>query len=103
VSAEKALDAEVRLIGRLFNSEVPEEDGDFVADLAEDSLEILAGCKLEPSLAEARPEHPLQFLRHGYFVADSVDSRPDHLVFNRAVPLRDSWAKLEKKLERKDG
>ena len=103
VSAEKAMDAEVRLIGRLFKSEMPEEHGDFIEDLAEDSIEFLTGCKLEPSLAEARPGHPMQFLRHGYFVADSADSRPDHLVFNRAVPLRDSWAKIEKKLGRKEG
>ncbi len=98
VCAEKALDAEVRLIGRLFESEEPEESGDLLDDLAEDSLEILEGCKLEPSLAEARPGNPLQFLRHGYFVADSEDSGPERLVFNRAVALRDSWAKIEKKL-----
>ncbi len=98
VCAEKALDAEVRLIGRLFESELPEENGDFLDDLAGDSLEILEGCKLEPSLAEAEPGHPLQFLRHGYFVADSEDSRSDRPVFNRAVALRDTWAKIEKKL-----
>jgi glutaminyl-tRNA synthetase len=98
VSAEHALDAEVRLIGRLFKSELPEENGDFTADLAEDSMEILTACKLEPSLAKARSGEAVQFLRHGYFVADSEDSKPDALVFNRAVSLRDTWAKIEKKL-----
>ena len=98
VSAAHALPAQVRLYDRLFTE--PNPDGttgqDFKAFLNPDSLKIMSEARVEPSLAEARPGAQFQFERTGYFVADSVDSRPDQLVFNRVVSLRDSWAKIEK-------
>jgi glutaminyl-tRNA synthetase len=97
VSAEHAIDAEVRIFDRLFLKEDPSEGGDFVTNLNPDSLQILTGCKLEPGLADAKPGMYFQFLRQGYFVADEKDSKPGGPVFNRAVGLRDSWAKIEKK------
>jgi len=97
VSAAQAIPVEIRLYDHLFTKEDPGEDGgDFRTLLNPHSLEVLTGCLAEPSLAEARPGRPYQFLRQGYFCADSGDSRPDHLVFNRTVPLRDSWAKIQK-------
>ncbi len=98
VSAAHALDAEVRLYDTLFKSPVPgSEDigGDFKADLNPNSLEALTGCKVEPSLAGSEPGSRYQFERQGYFCVDSVDSAPGKLVFNRTVPLRDSWARIE--------
>jgi len=100
VSAEHAIDAEVRLYDRLFLKENPEEcaEGeDFTASLNPDSLTVLSGCKLEPSLADAPAGTTLQFERRGYFCVDSHDSAPGNLVFNRTVPLRDAWAKIAKK------
>jgi glutaminyl-tRNA synthetase len=97
VSAAHALPAEVRLYDRLFLRENPgdESDGsDFRDHLNPESLVTLAGCRVEPSLANARPETPVQFERQGYFCVDSGDSRPDALVFNRTVALRDTWAKI---------
>lgn len=97
VSAAHAIPAEIRLYNHLFTKEDPSEDGgDFRTLLNPHSLEVLTGCLVEPSLADARPGTPYQFLRQGYFCADSGDSRSDHLVFNRTVPLRDSWAKIQK-------
>ncbi len=96
VSAAHAVDAQVRLYDRLFiQSDLNDlEDGkDFTDYLNPHSLETLERCKLEPSLAQAQPEDRFQFERLGYFCADSRDSRPDNLVFNRTVTLRDSWAK----------
>jgi glutaminyl-tRNA synthetase len=98
VSAAQALDAEVRLYDKLFSVPNPaeEKEGDDFKDfLNHDSLEILQNCKVEPSLAAARPGDRFQFLRQGYFCVDS-DSLPGTLVFNRIVTLRDSWAKIEK-------
>jgi len=99
VSAEHAGEAEVRLYDHLFTRADPEEDegGDFTVHLNPDSLRALKGCKVEPSLAAAVPGARFQFLRHGYFCVDTVDSRPGAPVFNRTVSLRDSWAKIEKK------
>ena len=97
VSAEHAVDAEVRLYDRLFRDEDPSGADDFHGALNADSLEVLAGCKLEPSLGEAAAGDRMQFMRHGYFCVDT-DSAPGKPVFNRTVPLRDSWAKIEKKL-----
>ena len=65
-------------------------------DLNPDSLRVLRDCRLEPSLADAESGAPLQFERQGYFAPDP-DSAPGHLVFNRTVALRDSWAKIKKK------
>ena len=97
VSASHAFEADVRLYSHLFASENPGEvTGDFLDDIASDSLEVLKGCKLEPSLAEASPGESFQFLRKGYFCADSVDSKPGAPVFNRTVSMRDTWAKLQK-------
>ncbi len=92
VNANDCVDAEVRLYGNLFSD--PEPDGgdkNFLDCLNPDSLEVLTGCKLEKSLASAKAPDSFQFLRLGYFAVDSVDSAPDHLVFNRAVQLKDSF------------
>jgi glutaminyl-tRNA synthetase len=99
VSAEHAIDAEVRLYDHLFTKPDPDdvpEGQDYLVNLNPNSLEVLKGCKLEPSLAAATPGTRYQFERLGYFTADPVDSAKDRLVFNRAVTLRDTWAKLEK-------
>jgi glutaminyl-tRNA synthetase len=100
VSAQHALDAEVRLYERLFLSERPGgEDGqDFIADLNPASLEVLPACKVEPSLASAAAETRFQFERLGYFAVDK-DTGGGKLVFNRTVTLRDSWARIEKRQE----
>ncbi len=95
VSAAHAVPAEVRLYDHLFSVPEPGADGDFIDDLNPDSLDVLDGCELEPSLAEAG-DAPVQFERHGYFRPDP-DSRPDRLVFNRVAALRDSWAKIRAK------
>jgi glutaminyl-tRNA synthetase len=99
VSAAHCLTAEVRLYDRLF---LDEDAASAVASkgyagaLNPASLEVLTGCKVEPALAETMPGQPLQFLRQGYFCRDSVNGRGDRLVFNRAVTLRDTWARIEK-------
>ncbi|HTQ52949.1 MAG TPA: glutamine--tRNA ligase/YqeY domain fusion protein [Bryobacteraceae bacterium] len=98
VSAAHAVEAEVRLYDNLFNREDPgdtEEGETFIANLNPNSLEVLAGCKLEPSLAGAAEGDRYQFERLGYFCVDP-DSSPGKLVFNRTVALRDTWAKIEK-------
>ena len=94
VNAAAAVPAEVRLYDLLFTRPDPGADGDLMADLNPDSVEMLTGCLLEPALAEARPEEPVQFERQGYFCLD-LDSRPGRLVFNRTIGLRDSWAKSQ--------
>jgi len=99
VSAEHAVDAEVRIYETLFNCEDPNvvpEGQDFTVNLNPNSLEVITGCKLEPSLREAAPGTPYQFERLGYFAADP-DSIREMLVFNRTVALRDTWAKIEAK------
>jgi glutaminyl-tRNA synthetase len=99
VSAAHALDAEVRLYEPLFAKPSPGEDdegSDWKADLNPRSLETLTDAKVEPSLAGAAPGNRFQFERNGYFCADLVDSTERRLVFNRAVTLRDTWAKIEK-------
>jgi len=98
VSAEHALEAEVRLYDHLFSKEDPtdvEDGADFKAYLNPNSLEILASCRVEPSLAGATPGSRYQFERQGYFCIDP-DSSAGKIVFNRTVPLRDTWAKIEK-------
>jgi len=94
VSAAHALDAEVRLYDRLFNDEDPSghKDADAREFLNPGSLTVLTGCKVEPSLAEARPMNKFQFQRIGYFCVD-YDSVKGNLVFNRTVGLKDTWAK----------
>jgi len=99
VSADHAVDAEVRLYENLFAKEDPsdvEEGQDFTANLNPKSLEVLTGCKLEASLAGAAAGCFFQFERLGYFCADP-DSAPGKLVFNRTLALRDTWAKIEKR------
>ena len=99
VSAEHAVNAEVRVYENLFLKENPSdvpEGQDFTANLNPNSLEIIPDAKLEPSLAEAMPGDRYQFERLGYFCAD-LDSTPCALVFNRTVPLRDTWGKIEKR------
>jgi glutaminyl-tRNA synthetase len=99
VSAEHALPAEIRIYDRLFLTENPdeaEEGKDFKSNLNPDSLEVKQGF-VEPSLADANPELRYQFERRGYFCVDSRDSKAGALVFNRTVPLRDSWSKMQKK------
>jgi glutaminyl-tRNA synthetase len=97
VSAAHAVDAEVRLYDRLFQSEDPTAGGrDPLDDLNPGSLEILAGCKVEPSLANLPSGTRFQFERQGYFCVDP-DSRPGFPVFNRTVTLKDSWARISGK------
>jgi len=98
VSAGHARDAEVRLYSNLFTKEDPEdspEGEDFRSNIDPNSLEILTGAKIEPSLADARPLDRLQFERLGYFCVD-LDSTPDRPVFNRTVTLRDEWARIQR-------
>jgi glutaminyl-tRNA synthetase len=105
VSAAHAIDAEVRLYDKLFTKEDPnqvEQGQEFTANLNPNSLEVIANAKLEPSLANAPVEGRYQFERLGYFCVDP-DSKPGHPVFNRTVALKDSWAKVEKKTEKKSG
>ena len=99
VSAAHAIDAEARLYDNLFTCENPgevPEGQDFTANLNPNSLEVVRGCKLEPSLRDAAPGARYQFERLGYFCVD-LDSKPEGLVFNRTAALRDTWAKIEKR------
>ena len=100
VSAEHAVDAEVRLYEHLFTQENPSdvpEGVDWKELLNPDSLKVLTHCKLEPSLAEAQSGDRFQFERNGYFCVDAQDSTADKLVFNRTVSLKDGWSKAKKK------
>jgi glutaminyl-tRNA synthetase len=94
VSAAQALDVEVRLYDRLFNSESPGSAGDFVADLNPASLDVLPHARLEPSVAGAAPGTRYQFERLGYFCVDP-DSTTGRLVFNRTVTLKDAWGRIQ--------
>ncbi len=92
VDAATALDAEVRLYDNLFADEAPDAgDKNFLDCLNPKSLEVLTGCKVESGLGHPEPTERFQFMRQGYFCADSKDSKPGHLVFNRAVSLKDSF------------
>ena len=94
VDAATAVEAEVRLYDNLFSDEAPDAaDKDFIDCLNPNSLEVLTGCKVEASLAEAQAPANFQFLRQGYFCLDGRDSAPGHLVFNRSVSLKDSFKK----------
>ncbi len=95
VPAEASVECEVRLYDRLFRSPSPDkaEDGaTFLENINPDSLQVLTGCRAEPSLANAQPEDRFQFEREGYFCADIKDTKPGRPVFNRTVTLRDSWS-----------
>ncbi|MCE5185159.1 MAG: glutamine--tRNA ligase/YqeY domain fusion protein [Planctomycetaceae bacterium] len=99
VSAEHALDAEVRLYEQLFTKENPdevEEGKTFLDNLNPDSLSIIKGCKVEPSLKDTKPLDRWQFERMGYFCTD-YDSTANKLVFNKTVGLKDTWAKIQSK------
>jgi glutaminyl-tRNA synthetase len=97
VSARHAVDAEVRLYDRLFAAEFPDREADFVAALNPHSLDVIQGCKIEPSLANAPLGQRVQFERQGYFCVDSKLSKPGALVFNRIVGLKDTWARIEQR------
>jgi len=98
VNVTCAVPAEVRIYDRLITVENPEkEEGSFLDYINPDSLKTLTGCQMEPSLATFDAGQPVQFERLGYFTPDSKDSSPDTPVFNRTVPLRDTWAKIAKK------
>jgi glutaminyl-tRNA synthetase len=93
------VEADVRLYDHLFTKPDPhevEKGEDFKANLNPESVEILGGARVEPSLASAKPGERFQFERQGYFCVDTVDSAPERPVFNRTVSLRDTWAKIEK-------
>ena len=99
VSAGHSINAEVRLYNHLFTKENPLEnhEGANIKDLLNpESLKVLSDCQLEPGLKEAQSGSRFQFLRQGYFCVDTEDSSKDKLVFNRTVPLRDTWAKIQK-------
>jgi glutaminyl-tRNA synthetase len=99
VSAARAVDAEVRLYDNLFTKEDPsevEEGQDVTSNLNPNSLEVLSGCRVEPSLQVAAPGARYQFERLGYFCVD-IDSKSGKLVFNRTIGLRDTWSKIERR------
>lgn len=99
VPAAQSIECEVRLYDRLFNTADPDKGADgessasFLDNVNPESLVVLKGCRAEPSLLQAQVGDSFQFEREGYFCLDSVDSKPDALVFNRTVTLRDSWGK----------
>ena len=96
VSTQECIEAEVRLYDRLFMSDNPENNGNFFDDLNPESLSIIKKAKLESSLSTASTETIYQFERTGYFIKDSKDSSVNNPIFNRAVSLRDSWARLNR-------
>lgn len=98
VSAKHAVNAEVRLYDRLFETSSPgqKKDSDFTQDINPNSLQILDNAYLEPSLKNAEQGRNYQFERLGYFILDSKDSTRENPVFNQTVPLRDSWGKANK-------
>ncbi len=99
VPAAQSVECEVRLYDRLFSTPNPDKGADgetsesFLDNVNPESLVVLKGCRAEPSLLQAQVGEGFQFEREGYFCLDSVDSKPDALVFNRTVTLRDSWGK----------
>jgi glutaminyl-tRNA synthetase len=96
VSSSHSIPAEVRLYDHLFSVPRPDEAEDWKTVLNPQSLEVVRGARLEPTLAGVDRGSRFQFERHGYFCVDARDSTPARLVFNRAVGLRDTWAKIEK-------
>jgi glutaminyl-tRNA synthetase len=97
VSANQSQPAKVRLYDRLFNVPNPASEENMLEVINPDSLEIIEDVRVEMSLANAKPEDTFQFEREGYFCADRYEHKEGHLVFNRTVTLRDSWAKIEAK------
>ena len=96
VNAEQAVAAEVRLYDRLFTQSEPDAEGNFLDHINPDSLKTIT-AQVEPALAKAQAGERFQFERNGYFFADPTDSSANQPVFNRIVPLRDTWAKIAKK------
>tara|TARA_R110002110_G_scaffold89303_2_gene232781 strand:+ start:146090 stop:147775 length:1686 start_codon:yes stop_codon:yes gene_type:complete len=104
VSVADAIDAEVRLYDRLFNDENPDRaGGDYHDFINPESLQVLKGCKLEPSLQNLEAEARYQFEREGYFVADRHDHTAEKPVLNLTVTLRDTWGKSQQKVQQKAG
>ena len=98
VPVKEAISAEVRLYDRLFLEENPDSaEGDYRDFINPDSLQVLQGCMLEPSLKDVQPEARFQFEREGYFVTDREDHKADKPVFNLTVGLRDTWGKAQNK------
>jgi len=98
VSATHAIEGEVRMYDKLFSTEYPgSSTGNYLDDVNPDSLVVLHGAKMEPSLRDAKAGEYLQFIRNGYFMADSKDHSAEHPVFNRTVTLKDSWSKKANK------
>ncbi len=105
VSAEHALKVKTRLYETLFLSRDPnetKEKTDFTADLNPESISVNDNCYVEPSLKNASPGNRYQFERVGYFIADSIDSKPGKPVFNRIVSLKDTWGKIAKNKNNKN-
>jgi glutaminyl-tRNA synthetase len=96
VSASHAVDADVNMYEHLFTRADPGAEGDFIEDINPNSLTTLTGCKLEPLLTDSAVGEAVQFERNGYFATDPI-STPNQLVFNQAMALRDSWAKIQAK------
>ncbi len=106
VDAARSIPAEARLYDRLFNTPDPydfPEGGSLFDNLNPESLQIMPNARVEPSVLDDPPETRYQFERLGYFIQDSEDSRPDALVFNRIITLRDSWAKRTRAAEKPSG
>ena len=98
VSAKENVKAEIRLYDRLFKSEHPEKEGDFIKNINPTSLKVIEEAILETSMVSSKPGCVYQFERIGYFIKDNKYSYGENLVFNRAVSLRDSWAKINNKV-----
>ncbi|AEV30791.1 glutaminyl-tRNA synthetase [Sphaerochaeta pleomorpha str. Grapes] len=99
VSATEGVTIEARLYDKLFNTEYPGgETGNYLDDLNPDSLKVITNAIAEPEILKAKVGDYLQFIRNGYFCVDSKDSTSEHPVFNRTVTLKDSWAKMKKKM-----
>ena len=94
VSSEHAQDAEIRLYNPLYVCPHPGSENDFIDDINPNSIEILNNCKLEPSISELNNNVAIQFERMGYFCKDET-SKPNKLIFNRTISLRDTWQKIK--------
>ncbi len=100
VSANHAIDAQIREYEHLFTTEIPGAEGEFLDDINSDSLTVLANCKLEPALQDASESETVQFERLGYFCLDK-DATAEKMIFNKTIGLRDTWAKTQAKTQAK--
>ncbi|HJO87119.1 MAG TPA: hypothetical protein QF359_09170, partial [Rhodospirillales bacterium] len=96
VSAEHAIDAQIREYEHLFTTKIPGADGEFLNDINPDSLTIVENCKLEPALQDASEGETVQFERVGYFCLDK-DTSTEKMIFNKTIGLRDTWARTQAK------